>query len=214
MSPHPSKRSGPTTPGPFKPFRIHVPTRLLEAFERLGVEPVLVGGGAVQVWTGRVDGPFLTGDLDFITSINLSDLGQEGLPLEASGRHVVVEGVPVEFPSGPLAVGDLDLNPADSTVGVPVSPSGSVLCLRPEACALDRLTWVAGEGLQTTYHQALGVILEQSPGTGWDPGWASDSAQKAGLAKLWRHTLADAENIRAGHFEPSALTKATSIGWG
>lgn len=171
------------------------------------------GGAAVQVWTGRVDGPFLTGDLDFITSINLSDLGREGLPLEASGRHIVVEGVPVEFPSGPLAVGDCYLDPSTCVARVPVAPEGSILCLRPEACALDRLTWVAGEGLQTTYLQALGVILEQATLPGWDARWASETARVAGLAKLWRFTTADAEEIRAGRPNPAALAKAVAIGW-
>ena len=71
------KDDGP--PRPFNPYRIFVPFPLLAAFARLRVEPVLVGGGAVQVGTGKLDGPFLTGDLDFITSITLSDLGREGL---------------------------------------------------------------------------------------------------------------------------------------
>lgn len=94
MSPRSRRPPGQERPGPFKPFRIQVPARLIKAFRRLGVEPILVGGAAVQVWTGRTDGPFLTGDLDFITSLNLSDLGREGLPLEPSGRHIIERLMP------------------------------------------------------------------------------------------------------------------------
>lgn len=90
----------------YAPTPISVPKALLDAFELLKAEAVLVGGSAVQVWVGRRDGIFATGDLDFISHLAVKDLAKAGLHMEGpSGRHVVVEGVPIEFPSGPLGLG-------------------------------------------------------------------------------------------------------------
>ena len=99
-----------------RPHPIKVPHRLVEAFSALNARPILVGGKAVQVWTGLTEGLFQTFDLDFITSLRAEDLVSLGLGMERSGRHVMVEGLPVEFPSGPIAVGDLQLDPLSDTM--------------------------------------------------------------------------------------------------
>lgn len=205
---------GPGRPAPrLCPLPPEVPRRLLEAFDRLGVEPILVGGSAVQVWAGRKDGAFVTHDLDFLAPIGIADLAKEGLPF-AGGRHIEVDGVPVEFPSGPLAVGDLLLSEKDDVVPIPTASNGQILCIRPEACVLDRLAWVAGDRLPTAYPQALGVALAQSRHPGWDWGWGDHAAEMAGLSKQWKHLREDIWSLEAGRPDPEAILKALRLGWG
>jgi hypothetical protein len=101
-----------------------VPKALLDAFELFGAEAVLVGGSAVQVWVGKRDGIFATGDLDFITHISVGDLAKAGLHVaEPSGRHVVIDGIPIEFPTGPLAVGDYVFTKGEASVSIPTVES-------------------------------------------------------------------------------------------
>jgi len=89
----------------YAPTPIGIPSALLDAFERLKAEAMVVGGSAVQVWVGKSGGIFASGDLDFITHLTVKDLLQAGIRLKAaSGRHAVVDGISIEFPTGPLAV--------------------------------------------------------------------------------------------------------------
>ena len=101
----------------------------------------------MEVWTGEREGVFKTSDLDFIgpdflTAYKIQEAGIEGAQA-VNSRHILVEGVPVEFPVGPLGVGDALLDPMDATVLVPTLLGDEIRCLRPEACVLDRLTAVA-----------------------------------------------------------------------
>lgn len=196
--------------GPLHPHPVAVPPRLLEAFERLGASPVLVGGMVVQVWTGLSDGLFQTFDLDFITSLRASDFARAGLAMEPSGRHMMVDGRPVEFPSGPLAVGDLQLDATHDTRLVPTLEGGSLRCLRPEACVLDRLAQVAAWQVAEAYPQAMAVAIAQSGQPGWNSSWMDHAAKAAGLSKQWEHLRTE-----LGRDAPSerGLDEALRIGW-
>lgn len=195
----------------YAPTPIGVPNALLDAFELLKAEAVLVGGSAVQVWVGKRDGIFATGDLDFITHLTVTDLAKAGLHVEEpSGRHVVVGGVPIEFPSGPLAVGDYVFAPGEASTLVPTVDGGPILCLRPEASVLDRLTWVAGDQLEVAYAQALGVAVSQFGQIDWDGDWIDKVAIKARLGKLWKHLKKD---LASGNPGPSGLDRAIKMGW-
>jgi hypothetical protein len=187
---------------------IHVPERLLKAFRALNADPVLVGGSAVQVWTGRSDGIFQTFDLDFITHLCVKDLALVGIELEPAGRHAVVDGVAVEFPVGPLAVNSLYLDPKMDVVTVPTILGGHVRCIRPEVCVLDRLAQVAAWKVSAAFLQASAVVVAQAKSPGWDQDWIDRNASKAGLSKQWEHLKAELENpSKAG------LDRALSIGW-
>lgn len=193
-----------------RPHPVDVPRRLIEAFSRLNARPILVGGKAVQVWTGLTEGLFQTFDLDFITSLRSEDLVRLGLGLESSGRHVMVDGVPVEFPSGPLAVGDLQLDPLKDTCEVPTLAGDLIRCIRPEACVLDRVAQVAAWQVAEAYAQAAGVAAAQSGHPGWDGLWIDAAARKAGLSKLWtqlKHVL------ERGAPSESAMDDALRLGW-
>lgn len=196
----------------YAPSPILVPKALLDAFERLGAEAVLVGGSAVQVWVGRRDGIFATGDLDFITHLTVGDLAKAGLQVGAPlGRHGVVDGIPIEFPTGPLAVGDYVFTKGEASVSIPTVEGRPILCLRPEASVLDRLAWVAGDQLEVAYAQALGVAASQFTQLEWDDGWIDRVATKAGLGKLWRHLKKD---LASGSPGIAGLERAMKIGWG
>jgi hypothetical protein len=173
---------------------------------------VLVGGATVQVWVGRRDGVFATGDLDFITHLSVSDLVEAGVCLEpASGRHVLVEGIPIEFPSGPLGVGDYIYSPGEASVKVPTLDGRSISCLRPEASVLDRLAWVAGDQLEVGYAQALAVAVCQQRQMDWDGDWIDGISVRASLGKLWDHLKKD---LASGAPGVSGLDRALRIGWG
>lgn len=196
----------------YAPSPISVPKALLDAFERLEANAVLVGGAAVQVWVGRRDGIFATGDLDFITHLAVSDLVKAGVCLEAaSGRHVVVDGIPIEFPSGPLGVGDYIYSKGEASVEVPTLDGRPISCLRPEASVLDRLAWVAGDQLEVGYAQALAVAVSQFRQMDWDGDWIDKISVKASLGKLWNHLK---EDLASGSPGVSGLKQALRIGWG
>lgn len=195
----------------YAPHPVAVPDRLLDAFARLGAEAVLVGGSAVQVWVGRRDGIFTTGDLDFITALTVRELAEAGLAgAVVDGRHLVVEGVPIEFPSGPLAVGSHVFAPGEAAVPVPTLGGRSCLCLRPEASVLDRLAWVAGDRLELAYAQALAVAAVQAREPDWDGAWMARTAARARLGRLWAHLDRD---LATGSPGPSGLAQALRIGW-
>lgn len=176
----------------------------------LNARPVLVGGKAAQVWTGLTEGLFQTFDLDFITSLRSEDLVSLGLGLESSGRHLMVDGVPVEFPSGPLAVGDLQLDPVADTCEVPTLAGDLIHCVRPEVCVLDRLAQVAAWQVAEAYAQAAGVAAAQSGQPGWDEAWIEQAARKAGLSKLWTQLKAELER---GTPSEAAMDEALRLGW-
>jgi hypothetical protein len=194
----------------YAPAPIAVPSRLLDVFERLHAEAVLVGGAAVQVWVGRKDGLFATGDLDFITHLMVKELIPQGVQIEDSGRHVLIDGVPIEFPTGPLAVGAYIFAKGEAVVSVPTLDGRPILCFRPEACALDRLAWVAGDSLEVGYAQALAVTVSQHQQLEWDEAWVDRVATRAGLNNLWTHLKKD---IASGHPGLEGLDMALRIGW-
>lgn len=196
----------------YAPSPILVPKALLDAFEQLKADAVLVGGSAVQVWVGRRDGVFATGDLDFITHLSVRDLANAGLHVDdPPGRHVVIDGIPIEFPAGPLAVGDYVFTKGEATVLVPTIEGRPVPCLRPEASVLDRLAWVAGDQLEVAYAQALGVAASQHHELEWDQEWIGRVSSKAGLGKLWRHL---SRELASGVPTLKGLDRAMKIGWG
>lgn len=193
-----------------KPHPIAVPPRLLVAFQRLNARPVLVGGKAVQVWTGLETGLFQTFDLDFVTALRAQDFFALGMDLEASGRHLVIDGLPVEFPSGPLAVGDLQLDAEADSVEVETQAGGLIRCLRPEACVLDRLAQVAAWEVAEAFAQAAAIAVTQMGEPGWSDAWISSASEKAGLSNLWAHLQGEVAREQP---REEALDEALRMGW-
>ncbi|MBI3131662.1 MAG: hypothetical protein HYZ13_10080 [Acidobacteria bacterium] len=202
----------------FAPFPFHVPRPLIRAFSQLGVEPVLVGGAVVEVWTGEREGVFKTMDLDFVGPevltahrIHLLHLeGVEGGEVIGS-RHLLIEGIPVEFPTGPLGIGDAYLNLRDATLQIPTREGDQIRCLRPEACVLDRLATVASEfGHFEQYIQALAVAVAQSNQPGWSDSWIEALSKQARLHRLWAFMR---QELESGQPQAERLDEAMSLGW-
>jgi len=202
----------------YKAFPVQIPRPLLKAFERLKVDPVLVGGAVVEIWTGEREGVFKTSDLDFVgpnflTGHRIHLLGLEGIEGGdvIGSRHILVGGVPVEFPTGPLGVGDAYLNPEDATVHVTTLAGDRVCCFRPEACVLDRLATVASAfGHFEQYIQALAVAVCQVDQPGWSNTWIEATSHQARLHRLWCFLRAEMES---GEAHPERLNEAMAIGW-
>lgn len=192
------------------PTPIHVPPLLIQAFRGLNADPVLVGGAAIQVWTGRSDGLFLTHDLDFITPFTAADFQRHGITLERSGRHLLVDQIAVEFPSGPLGVADLILDPLQDSVEVNTIEGDLIRCLRPEACVLDRLAQAVGWMVAEAYPQALAVTVVQSPQPGWDWAWLDRSARACRLSRILDHLRSE---LAGGVPHPESLEQVMELGW-
>jgi hypothetical protein len=181
----------------------------LQSFQALNAEPVLVGGSAVQIWTGRKDGIFETHDLDFITHLRIQDLTAAGLTATKSGRHLDVDGVLIELPSGPLAVGDLNLDARMDSIWVEVEDGGRVRVIRPEAAVLDRLAQVASWKVPQAFLQAALIWAAQGNSPEWDSAWIDSAAQRAGLSRIWEYLKAKSQ----GPHSADDVDEALSIGW-
>lgn len=194
----PGPRTSDKSPQPMvdglSPFPLEVPDRLIEAFRHYRVNPVLSGGGAVQVWTGCSDGLFATGDLDFVTSLNVRDIREFGAELD--GRYAVLEGVVIEFPSADLGVGDLYLDPILDSRVASTKSGAEIRVIRPEACVLDRLTQVVFASVAEAYLQAFAVAMSQSSMPGWVSSWIDDAARKANLGKIWEFLRSELKRSR------------------
>lgn len=207
-------QSAPISPSPLAMLSptafsiVKVPARLLEVFRELRADPVLSGGSAVQVWTGRTDGDFETHDLDFITHLWARDFEPFGITRSDSGRHIEVDGVAIEFPAGPLGVGDLDLDPQKDTLLVPTSSGEHIRCIRPEASVLDRLALVANDQTSSAFFQASAIVVAQSESPHWDQAWIDHNAPIARLGRLWEFLKTE-----VAHPSSEGLNQALSIGW-
>jgi hypothetical protein len=101
------------------------------AFENRAVTPVLVGGGAVELFTG---GAYTTGDFDFVGVLSEAARGQlEDAGFQKSGRHWKHEGarVFIEFPAPSLEPG-VEAVELDAFANI-------VLVISPEDALVDRL---------------------------------------------------------------------------
>lgn len=200
---------GPDSPLMLKPTPAFIPFPLLRAFSELKAEPILVGGAAVQVWTGRSDGLFQTEDLDFITHLQVGDFTRF-TDFKREGRYLIVDGIAVEFPSGPLGVAEVYLDTLKDTVMVPTSTGGVVRCIRPEALLLDRLAQVVGWKHADAYAQALAVLVMQGNETGWDWAWLESAAQNSRLSVALGYLRREWET---GRPSPENLDEALSLNW-
>lgn len=200
---------GPDSPPTLKPTPAFIPPSLLRAFSELNAAPILVGGAAVQVWTGRTDGLFQTEDLDFITHLQASDFTR--FPdFKREGRYIIVDGVAVEFPSGPLGVADVHLDAEKDTVAVPTSTGGMVRCIRPEALLLDRLAQVVGWNHADAYVQALAVLVMQGNTPGWDWAWLESASKNSRLSTALGYLRREWES---GRPSPENLDEVLGLNW-
>jgi hypothetical protein len=114
--------------------------RISTALEQAGIQAVLSGGAAVQIYT---ENAYLTPDLDFVSSARHQDLE----PVMNQLGFARVKGTPryykhsdsdyyIEFPPGPVAVGGKVLR----HWGRIETAAGSITILTPTQCVMDRLS--------------------------------------------------------------------------
>lgn len=131
------------------------------ALQRHGIDAVLTGGGAVVIWTGQEGQSF---DLDFVSPASDKKLravmGELGF--DKRGKDYIHPGTKffVEFPSGPLAVGQALANEGDSVtfkVG-----RRSIRVVSPTFCVMDRLAQYFHWNDRSALDQAV-AVAEKHP---------------------------------------------------
>jgi hypothetical protein len=138
-----------------------------------GFDAVLVGGAVVSIYT---DGLYESGDLDFV----IQNLSKDKLPeimkeigFIKTGKdyiHPVCKHLFVEFPSGPLGIGeDYNIKPREETVG-----GTKIKILSPTDCIKDRLAsyihWKAEECLEQAVSVAKAHKFNNSAVKRWCQG--------------------------------------------
>ena len=128
--------------------------------ETKGIDVTLVGGTCVSIYS---DNLYESDDLDFVdrsyTPNKTLNAAMEELGFSKKGRLFEHPGCPflIEFPPGPLSVGDTPITQWSSIT----TPLGTFSLITPEDCIKDRLAayfhWNDRQALQ----QALWVALDQ-----------------------------------------------------
>jgi hypothetical protein len=109
-----------------------------EALRAAGIIVTLTGGSCVAIWSS---GKYVSHDLDFIEEGPVPRRKvvevMRGLGFEAEGRHFIHPESPylVEFPTGPLMVGDERVQ----RVTLRQTSAGALRLLSPTDCVKDRL---------------------------------------------------------------------------
>ncbi|WP_408095619.1 nucleotidyltransferase [Peredibacter sp. HCB2-198] len=104
-----------------------------------GIDTVLVGGAVVSIYT---EGAYESGDLDLILTnyfvTNLPEIMAEIGFIRDKRRHFIhpeCKHLYIEFPKGPLEIGDdIHIQPDETTVG-----GTTIKILSPTDCVKDRL---------------------------------------------------------------------------
>lgn len=111
---------------------------LCQALRDAGITVTLTGGACVAIWS---EGKYVSHDLDFIEEgpvprRRVRDV-LKALGFEAEGRHFIHPDVKfiVEFPTGPLMVGDQRVERFSERD----TPAGKLRLLTPTDCVKDRL---------------------------------------------------------------------------
>lgn len=106
--------------------------------EAAGISAVLSGGAVVSIYTNN---EYESSDLDFISPDGMGEIAGAlaSLGFKRQGRMFSHSRSPlfVEFPTGPLAIGDELIRPAQ--VGRKRTAAGTIKLLTPTQCVMDRL---------------------------------------------------------------------------
>ncbi len=142
-----------------KTTRLQLAAEITKALEKNGMSAVLVGGAVVSIYT---DNEYESKDLDFISSAEHKKIAQvmKTLGFEAEGKNFCHPNtnLSVEFPSGPIGIGDR----------VPVKPEGqikvgniTVILFSPTQSTMDRLSWFYFNNDRQCLDQAVMIALKQ-----------------------------------------------------
>lgn len=154
---------------------------ICETLENVGITTTLTGGGCVAIWS---DGKYVSNDLDFIEEGPVPrrkiKAALKSIGFEEENRHFVHPETEffVEFPTGPLTVGDERVE----NVVVRNTGAGRLRLLSPTDCTKDRLAaffyWNDRQALQ----QAVLVATSQPVDIGEIRRWAKAERESTKLA--------------------------------
>jgi hypothetical protein len=139
-----------------------------------GIDATLVGGGAAAMHSNQ---RYLTRDLDYIAHATKENLDMALMPLgfeqksDRYYRHANTELV-IEFPSGPLAIGDHYIY----NVGTKELLNVTIQILTPTQCVMDRLMWF----FHSSDRQALATAIMIAKSNEIDLGVVRDWAEGEG----------------------------------
>lgn len=152
-----------------------------------GIDAVLVGGAVVSIYS---NGAYESGDLDFIVQNLIKDKLpsiMEAIGFKRKGRHYVhpeCKHLFVEFPSGPLGIGDdVNITPIEKVDG-----TNRYKILSPTDCIKDRLAsyiyFKSNEGLDQAILVAKKQPFKKSEVQRWCKAENSDWAFEDFVKKL------------------------------
>jgi len=148
-----------------------------------GINAVLSGGAVVSIYSKN---EYESGDLDFISGAGLDKIAvtMEGLGFERKGRSFLHSGTSyfVEFPPGPLAIGD-ELIRADEVAQMKTK-EGSIRLLTPTQCVMDRLAAFFHWGDKQSLDQALLVAKQQKISLPKLESWARQEGMSEKLSEF------------------------------
>ena len=136
-----------------------------ETLRGAGISAVLTGGSCVSIWTNNrfasLDLDFVVGGLHTQNSIKkaLATIGFTPMPSNLRYYQHEDTSLTLEFPNGPLAVGEEYLDPEN--VAEIETKTGSLRLLKPTDCIKDRLAAYHHWKDEQAFEQAVGVARDQ-----------------------------------------------------
>jgi hypothetical protein len=157
--------------------------------EAAGITAVLSGGAVVSIYTNN---EYESNDLDFISAASTSKIAEAmaSLGFERKGRMFSHSRTPlfVEFPAGPLAIGDLLIRPTE--VAKKRTAAGTIRLLTPTQCVMDRLAAYFHWNDLQSLDQAVMVASSQKISLSKLDAWARQERATEKLEKFKRHLAA------------------------
>ena len=151
--------------------------------EASGIRAVLSGGAVVSIYTNN---EYESSDLDFVSSESTSKIAAAiaSLGLRREGRMFSHPETPlfVEFPAGPLAIGDELIRETD--VGERRTPAGTIRLLTPTQCVMDRLAAYFHWNDRQSLDQAVMVASSQEISLAKLHAWARREGASDKLRKF------------------------------
>ncbi len=151
--------------------------------EAAGIIAVLSGGAVVSIYTNN---EYESRDLDFISSASTSRIAAAiaELGFKREGRMFSHPSTPlfVEFPTGPLAIGDELIR--ETEVGEKRTAAGTIRLLTPTQCVMDRLAAYFHWNDRQSLDQAVMVALSQGVSLAKLDAWARREGMTEKLRKF------------------------------
>lgn len=157
--------------------------------EGAGISAVLSGGAVVSIYTNN---EYESGDLDFISPASTSSLAEAmgSLGFVRRGRTFSHPRTAlfVEFPAGPLAIGDQLIRPTE--VAEKQTAAGTLRLLTPTQCVMDRLAAYFHWNDLQSLDQAVMVASSQAIRLARLEEWAKRERASEKLEIFKRHLAA------------------------